>query len=138
VDVAAPLHRLDPGDRERLLARLRPLLAAQPQIAFAFVFGSFAEGRPFHDIDVGVAVDPAVADDERAALEGQLTEAAGFPVDLVVLNGRPVPFLFHVYRCEAIVVRDEARLTAELERTMRIYFDIEPVLRQATREAFGS
>jgi hypothetical protein len=29
-------------------------------------------------------------------------------------------------------------LTFALEETMRVYFDIAPVLRQATREAFGT
>jgi uncharacterized protein len=124
--------------------RLRDILATQPPVAFAFVFGSFTEDRPFHDIDVGVQLDDhphgpvPPSDAALAALEDRLAAAAGFPVDMVVLNGRPVTFLYHVYRGRVLVARNEVRLTSELERTMRDYFDIAPVLRHATREAFGT
>lgn len=124
--------------------RLRDVLAADPRVAFAFAFGSFAEDRPFHDIDVGVYVNHGAENREPAAdpafadLEARLAAIARFPVDLVVLNDRPVTFLYHVYRGEVLVARDEAQLTSALERTMRLYFDIAPVLQQATREAFGT
>jgi predicted nucleotidyltransferase len=140
----APLHRVDSVERHRVIERLGGILAAQPRVAFAFVFGSFAEDRPFHDIDIGVQIGDhsqgpvPVTDDALAALEEQLATAAGFPVDLVVLNGRPVTFLYHVYRGLVLLARDEARLTSELEQTMRTYFDIAPVLQHATREAFGT
>lgn len=130
------LHRIDAPGRALALQRLRDVLVAEPQVAFSFVFGSFVEDRPFHDIDVGVYVDGDLGRPD--ALEERLTRAAAFPVDLVVLNERPVTFLFHVYRGQVVFSRNEAQLTAELERTMREYFDITPVLRQATREAFGS
>jgi predicted nucleotidyltransferase len=139
------LHQpVDSGSRERVLVRLEQVLGEDPCVDFAFVFGSFAEDRPFHDVDVGVRVQSdrgdgvPVADHAMAALEERLGAAAGFPVDLVVLNGRPATFLFHVYRGRVILARNEARLTSELEQTMRTYFDIAPVLRHAAREAFGT
>jgi hypothetical protein len=67
-----------------------------------------------------------------------VSRRTGGSVDVVVLNERPVTFLYHVYRGRVLVSRDEARLTSELERTMRDYFDIAPVLQHATREAFGT
>ena len=139
------LHQpVDSRSRERVLESLARVLGKDPCIDFAFVFGSFAEGRPFHDVDVGVRLLEncgdalPVADHAMAALEERLGAAAGFPVDLVVLNGRPATFLFHVYRGRVILARNEARLTSELEQTMRTYFDIAPVLRHAAREAFGT
>ncbi len=118
--------------------RVGAVLAADRRVAFAFAFGSFAEDRPFHDIDVGVYFQDPVADRRLADLEARLAAAAGFPVDLVVLNDRPVTFVYHVFRGHALFARDEAQLTSALEQTMRDYFDIAPVLRQATREAFGT
>jgi hypothetical protein len=139
------LHQpVDSGSRERVLARLAHVLGEDPRVDFAFVFGSFAEDRPFHDVDVGVHIQSdrgdgaPVADHAVAALEERLAAATGFAVDLVVLNGRPATFLFHVYRGRVILARSEARLTSELEQTMRTYFDIAPVLHHATREAFGT
>jgi predicted nucleotidyltransferase len=140
----APLHRIDAGSRPQVLERLRDVLADEPLVAFAFVFGSFTEDRPFHDIDVGVYLDDSLeraqpaANQPLAGLEEGLSTAARFPVDLVVLNGRPVTFLYHVYRGQVLLARNEAQLTSELERTMWEYFDIAPVLEHATREAFGS
>jgi predicted nucleotidyltransferase len=135
------LHRLDAGDRRQVRERLRDVLAADSQVMFAFVFGSFAEDRPFHDIDVGIYVNRdrgASADVDLPGLETRLSAVAGFPVDLVVLNDRPVTFLYHVFRGEVLVARDEAQLIGILEKTMRLYFDIAPLLRQATREAFAT
>ncbi len=139
------LHQpLDSRSRERVLERLARVLSEAPRVDFAFLYGSFAEDRPFHDVDVGVHIQNdrgdrvQVADQDMAALEERLGAAAGFPVDVVVLNGRPAAFLFHVYRGRVILARSEARLTSELEQTMRTYFDIAPVLRHATREAFGA
>lgn len=139
-----PHQPVDSGGRERVLVRLAQVLGEDPRVDFAFVFGSFAEDRPFRDVDVGVHIQQdrgdtvRVADHAMAALEERLAAATGFPVDLVVLNGRPATFLFHVYRGRVILARNEARLTSELEQTMRTYFDIAPVLRHATREAFGT
>ncbi len=130
-----------------MLARLAQVGSARtPRVDFAFVFGSFAEDRPFHDIDVGVRIgDHSHGRPWPSPTMPSLRSKTdwpgpqGFPVDLVVLNGRPVTFLFHVYRGTWLLSgADEARLTSELERTMRTYFDIAPVLRHATREAFGT
>jgi len=145
VDRVPSVHRLDAEGRRLVRERLREVLAADRRVAFAFVFGSFSEDRPFHDIDVGVCLEsPGLSVPGTAAipafsdLEGRLTDAAGYPVDLVVIDGRPVTFLYHVFRGELVTARDEAQVTRALERTMREYFDIAPLLRQATREAFGT
>ena len=139
------LHQpVDSRSRDRVLERLARVLGKDPRVDFAFLYGSFAEDRPFHDVDVGVYMQSdrgdgaPVADHAMTALEEQLGAAAGYPVDLVVLNGRPATFLFHVYRGRVILARNEARLTSELEQTMRTYFDIAPLLRHAAREAFGA
>lgn len=135
------LHRIDARERAKVVGIVTQILAVERHVLFAYLFGSFAQDGPFHDIDVGILFDttetPMSA--ERAAfdLAGRLVAATRFPVDVVALNGRPVTFRFHVYAGEALVVNDEDRLTQELERTMAEYFDIEPVLRRATREAFA-
>jgi predicted nucleotidyltransferase len=135
-----PLHALEPVRRAALVDAIRERLLREPRVLFAYVYGSFPGSGPFHDIDVGVWTDARSADDAaRHAfdLAGRLEQQVPFPVDVVALNGRPVSFRFHVYRGELLFARDEEALSRELERTMAEYFDIEPVLRQATREAFG-
>jgi len=135
-------HRLDSASRRAVRERLGAALADEPPVAFAFVFGSFAADQPFHDIDVGVLLEPDNGGDRSPdlvdRLERRATAAAGYPVDLVVLNDRPVTFLFHVFRGLLLTARDDAQVVRALEQTMRDYFDIAPVLRHATREAFGT
>jgi predicted nucleotidyltransferase len=137
-----PPYRLDSASRRAVRERLGAALADEPRVAFAFVFGSFAADQPFHDIDVGVFLEPDKGTDRGPdvvdRLERRATAAAGYRVDLVVLNDRPVTFLFHVFRGLLLTARDDEQVTRALERTMRDYFDIAPVLRHATREAFGT
>lgn len=134
------LHRIEPGERAAAIETIRKALAGERGLVFAYLFGSFAEGGPFHDIDVAIFLDggePDVRDRRAFDLAGRLETALRLPVDVVTLNGRPATFRFHACSGEPLLVNDEDRLTQELERTMAEYFDLEPVLRRATREAFA-
>ena len=69
----------------------------------------------------------------------RLDRETGFPVDMRVLNDAPVTFLFHVFREGRLLVsRNDERLADLMERTAREYLDMEPLLRQATIEAYGT
>jgi predicted nucleotidyltransferase len=134
-------YRIDSRERTAVVETIRQALANESDLVFAYLFGSFEEAGPFHDIDVGIFLDGAQPPETAARrafdLAGRLEAVVPFPVDVVALNARPVTFRFHVYSGEPLVVNDEDRLAQELERTMAEYFDIEPVLRRATREAFA-
>ena len=134
------LHPADGATRARVVAALAAALASNRHVAFAYLYGSFAEGRPFHDIDVGVYLmeEATCRADDALVLSEQLSRLVGLPADVRILNGAPPTFLFHVLRGERLACRDEPRLAEVMERTAQRYFDIEPVLRQATREAFAS
>ncbi len=72
------------------------------------------------------------------ALAQRLSEAIHLPVDIRVLNHAPVSFLFHVLQGHVLFCRDDDLLADVMERTVARYLDIAPLLRQATREAFGA
>ena len=56
-----------------------------------------------------------------------------------VLNDAPVTFLFHVFREGRLLFsRNDERLADLMERTVREYLDMEPLLRRATIEAYGA
>jgi len=129
----------DASRRQQVLDLLTQALGTEADLRYAYVFGSFVEPGPFHDVDVAVCYATLTAEeaDRRAfELQGRLETIVGLPLDVVALNGRPVSFRFHVFRGRALVVRDDEALTDELERTARDYFDQERRLRQATVEAF--
>ena len=108
--------------------RLREKLEARAEIIFAYLHGSFAEGLPFHDVDVAVYLDPALATtmdifDYEMNLSVKLTRALRFLVDVHVLNGAPLGFQHSVLQGEALLVRDEDELTDFIERVSLEYMD---------------
>ena len=134
------LLEADASRRQHVIDLLTQSVGAEGGLQYAYVFGSFIEAGPFHDVDVAVRYSSLTADeaDRRAFdLQGRLEALVGLPVDVVALNGRPVSFCFHVFRGRALVVCDDDALTTDIERTARDYFDQERRLRQATMEAFA-
>jgi len=74
------------------LEQLKAILAADPRILAAFLFGSQAEGYilPHSDMDVAVLFTSEVASAitlrDVALLEAELVQATGLPVEVVNLN----------------------------------------------------
>ena len=141
-----PLLTVDAAGRETIIDTLRRSLAAEDGLAYAYLFGSFVDGGPFHDVDLALYFSALAADqaDQRAfEIQGRLEDIlrvdnlGRVPIDVVALNGRPVSFRFHVFRGLALLVRDDEALTSDLEWTAREYFDQERRLRLATVEAFA-
>ena len=116
------------------------VLEAEPDLEFAWLHGSFLASGDFHDIDVGVHLDATTEERFQRGLElaVRLDRETGFPVDVRVLNDAPVTFLFHVFREGRLLLsRNDERLAGLMERTVREYLDMEPLLRRATIEAYS-
>lgn len=116
------------ADTDDVRYRLREALEAREEIVFAYLHGSFAEGLPFHDVDLAVHLDPALAMaadifDYEMSLSVELTRSLRFPVDVHVLNGAPLGFQHNVLQGEVLLVRDEDELTDFIERVALEYMD---------------
>ena len=76
-----------------MLESLRQVLAEDPRVAYALLFGSSARGAasPHSDVDVaiGLAAGVRLSALELGALVSRLEDAAGKPVDLVLLDEAP-------------------------------------------------
>ena len=105
-------------DSSVLRHQLLELLTARPEIDFAYLFGSFADELPYHDIDIAVFLSPAPSAifDYEMELSVQLTLAVHVSVDVHVLNGAPVGFQHSALQGEPLLVRDEDRLADFIER----------------------
>jgi hypothetical protein len=134
------VHDLSREQREQVAEMLRTALAAEDEVAVAYLHGSFVLEVPFRDVDLAVYFVSGVPHpDERALILGErLSRLVRLPVDVRALNTAPVTFRFHAVRGRLLAARDEEFLSDVLEDTMRRYFDVAPVLARATREAFGS
>jgi predicted nucleotidyltransferase len=133
------LFRADEERRSAIVRGLRDRLKGDCDVAFAYLFGSFARNDPFHDIDVAVYLSSSV--DDRAAkaldLADTLSRRAGFPVDVRALNDAPLPFRFRAVQGTLLVSVSEEQAADFRDRTARLYADMAPRLRQAARDAFA-
>jgi uncharacterized protein len=137
--MSSPLS-VDRADLEQLKAALA---AQDTDLVCAWLFGSTARGeaRADSDLDIGVlfATDPPqTLAGLHLDLADALTEAAGRPVDLVVLNRAPVDLIHRVLRDGILLLERNrsARIRFEV-RARNDYFDLLPHLlryRRLTRE----
>ncbi|MCU7787738.1 nucleotidyltransferase domain-containing protein [Pyrobaculum sp. 3827-6] len=98
-------------ERRRVVETLRRELEGDAGIAFAFVFGSFVEGGPFRDVDVGIylrrSLDVLEAYAYAEELSARLSRAVALPVDVVVLNFAPTWLRRRALRGLELFVKDE-------------------------------
>ncbi|MBZ0160121.1 MAG: nucleotidyltransferase domain-containing protein [bacterium] len=133
------LYRLSQEERSAIRDQIAAELSREPDVLFAYVYGSFVDSDAFHDVDIGIYLSTDQTNGDIAAnLSAHLSGKIKMPVDARVLNGAPVSFRFHVLRGECLLSRNDDLRTDIMEDTMRRYFDIAPVLRHATKEAFGT
>lgn len=133
-----------PEERAVMVEALRRALAEAPEVVFAYLFGSFQEGRPFRDVDVGVYLtedaDPWETAFRLAATLEHTLRAVGHPtaVDVRVLNEAPVGFRYYVYQGDVLVSRDEDLRARETVYVFTRYLDMKPLLERALKEAIAS
>lgn len=102
--------------RDAVLRSLREVLEREEDVVLALAFGGFVQRERFRDIDVAVFIGREVGYAEAAAyaeeLAAKLSRAAGYPVDVVVLNHAPAWIRKSALRGVPICVRDPAILAA--------------------------
>lgn len=117
---------------ETARAALIDILAAEPAVVAAYIFGSLARGSagPLSDIDVGLL---AVDVDEAALLCDRTMDAlcrrlGTSRVDVVSLATAPVPLRYRAIRDGLLVVRrDAATVERFITETVLHYLDFKPV-----------
>lgn len=135
------LYRVGAAQREQAAHAVADTLERKPEVVFAHLHGSFLTSEAFHDVDVAVHLAPRVPRRLPRALDlaEWLARETGLPVDVRLLNDATLAFRYHVFRTGRLLLsRDDELLADCMERTMREYLDIAPLLRRATVEAFGA
>ena len=124
------------ADSQTVRAALLETLAAEPDIAAAYLFGSVARGTagPLSDVDVGLLVSDA---GDREAVCARITDALcrrlrSSHIDVVSLADAPMPLRYGVVRDGSLVACRDARV---LERfivdTVLQYLDFQPLRARA-------
>jgi predicted nucleotidyltransferase len=114
---------------------LRRVLDAEPDVAYAVLFGSRANdtARPDSDVDIAIGLTVGAARDvgTLGRLAARLESAAGRAVDLVLLDEAPAPLAYRIFRNGHVLVeRDHAAFTARKARALLDYLDFKPVEEQ--------
>ena len=107
----------------------------EEEVELAYLFGSRARGdaRPDSDVDVAVLLDagherlaPATLLERHLHLAARLHDAGAGEVDLVLLDGAPLPLRGRVAReGHPLYVRDQGVRAQWESRTSREFFDFE-------------
>ncbi len=131
------------SDEEKLdiIRRLSGYIESRKEITFAYIYGSFIDEVPFHDIDVGVYISEIKkksATPYALDLAHFLSNALRIRTDVYVLNYAPALFSFHVIKGRMIFERDENFRIKIVENTIREYMDIKPLIHRSIKEAFAT
>ena len=136
-----PIKNLTGAVRKEKIGLIQAMLQNRQEISFAYVYGSFTEDLPFHDIDVGIVLSPPAEEGVipyMLDLSQCLSLETQTPVDVRVINDAPVTFQYSVIRGFLILMRDEEKHVRFVEEVIRKYLDLKPRIRRAIKEAFAS
>jgi len=118
---------------------LQEVLAGDPRVAYALLFGSTARDQAHvgSDLDVAVAFRAGVTMDVPAL--GELVSlleraAGGRRVDLLLIDEAPAPVAYRAFRDGVVLVEnDHAALAAGKARAILEYLDFRPFEELAAR-----
>ena len=117
---------------------LRNVLAEDPRIAYALVFGSNARGTAHAGSDLDIAVGLESRTRLRAldlgGLVARLERASGHSVDVVVVDEAPAAVAYRVFRDGRVIVEKNHRTLVEHKtRAILEYLDFRPIEALAAR-----
>jgi predicted nucleotidyltransferase len=126
-----------------VIERLRPVLEADPRIAYAILFGSrgrgTAHGRSDTDLAVGLTKGVRLSAGELGDLVSRLEAAAGGRVDLVLLDEARPGLAYRVFRDGRVIFEKDHRALVERKaRAILEYLDFRPLEEMFTRAVLGT
>ncbi len=119
------------------ISKLAPLLAAKPEICFAYIFGSVAKGTAgkLSDIDIAIFVDPLhkmpmTGYGYKSELSVELKSVLAREVDLVLLNDASTVLKYQVLKNGVLAYcRSDVERRDFHENTVKKYLDFKPLLK---------
>lgn len=126
-------------ERKKTKEVLRQYLEKERAILFAYLHGSFAEGRPFRDIDIAVFVDEKYIPrgkglDFEMSVSMGLEAVVGLPIDVKVINYAPLAFQYFSTSGTLLIDKEDDFRTDFLTKIRSLYFDFKPSSERFLRE----
>lgn len=134
LDKATARHQPFVQNMKMILDNLSRALQSEPDVAFAYLYGSVAKGRsgPLSDVDIAVFFAPSVNSQMRFTRRLELMSKLGQvlqhnKVEVVPLQDAPLDLAFEIVKNgHLICVDDEAARKAFIFETLRRYHDAAP------------
>jgi predicted nucleotidyltransferase len=120
-----------PGEQiEKIKQVINLCLEKGNDILFAYLHGSFAEGRPFRDIDITAFVEEAKLPKEKThdfeiSLSIKLEETIKMPIDVKVINYAPLAFQYFSTAGVVLMCREDDLRVDFLTKMRSLYLDFE-------------
>lgn len=129
-------------EKDVLIERISNILKTKEYVLFAYIFGSFASGERFNDIDVGIFIS---GERTRSPLrleleiENELEDSVRMPVDVRIINNAPLSFIYNILKNNIVVVDKDRSFRTEFEGLIyKKYFDFQHLRREYLREIINA
>ncbi len=134
-------HKIDEYKRKKIKENITSALELKEEIIFAYIHGSFLEDY-FRDVDVAIYLKKVGSKKEilqyELALERELEEIIGFPVDIRIINYAPLSFRFKVIRDGVLLFSEDERVRSDFESLSIVeYHDFNFIRKMYGREVLG-
>jgi predicted nucleotidyltransferase len=125
--------------RAQIRAGIAKVLADEPDVIFAYLFGSTLSADSVRDVDVAVLLDPQRTGtqgyvDAKLRMMARLEPLIGIQVDVVILNDAPLGLRLAAVRGVVVHSRDEATRQEFVERTALQAMDSAFLRRESLRD----
>lgn len=124
--------RLSERQKNRLLSKIKKILSEDPNIIFAYVFGSFVEKEleSFRDIDIALYLTDRFPREKFLDYSLELaveleSKVEKYPIDIVVLNDAPLSLSFKATQGLLLVCKDENLWIDYVTKVWSLYQDHE-------------
>ncbi|MGQ9571209.1 MAG: type VII toxin-antitoxin system MntA family adenylyltransferase antitoxin [Thermodesulfovibrionales bacterium] len=125
-----------------MIERIAATLKEKEYVLFAYIFGSFALGESFNDIDVGIFISGERLNSPlrlELEMERELENAVRIPVDIRIINNAPPSFIYNVLKSGLVIVDNNKSLRADFEGLVyKKYFDFQHLRNEYLREIINA
>lgn len=127
--------------KARITDEVAALLARKENILFAYVFGSFVTADSFQDIDIALYVKDGTEESLilELAIERELEDTVGLPVDVRIINHASSAFVYNVIKGKIVVVERDRLIRSDFESLIfKKYFDQQRFKREYLKEIINA
>jgi len=116
-------------EKEKIIEIIKSSLLNNPDVLFAYIFGSFTSKNNFRDIDIGIFItnlDDIDILNYEFEIEKRLEDSLNIEFDVRVINKAPSSFVYHILKNNILVVDRDKLLRADFENIIyKTYFDLQ-------------